>query len=365
MTKKVLLGMSGGVDSSVSAVLLREQGYEVIGGFMKNWSDEAQEGERDDCGWRAERRDALRVASQLDIPFFTFDFEAEYREKVYAYMIREYQAGRTPNPDVLCNKYMKFDLFMRAADELGCAYVATGHYARIFRDTQGISHLLEGRDKNKDQSYFLCQLTQSQVSRALFPVGELEKPEVRAIARRHGLIVAEKKDSQGICFVGKVALRNFLGERIAEHEGNIVTTKGEILGKHRGYEFYTIGQREGLGVGGRSGGGGEPLYVVERRAETNEVVVAVGDNDPALFRCVLKIGSLTEVYEGALCAHEGAHISARIRYRQPLSSCVYRILSEDLLEVVFSEPQRAPAPGQFCALYNNDELLGSGTILAE
>ena len=203
---RVLLGMSGGVDSSVSAVLLLEQGYEVIGGFMKNWS----EGDDEDCGWKTERRDAMRVAAQLGIEFHTFDFEKEYREKVYEYMIAEYKAGRTPNPDVLCNKYMKFDLFLQKADELGCDYVATGHYARVARDADGAAHLLAGKDSNKDQSYFLCQLTQEQIRRALFPIGELLKPEVREIAKKHGLAVADKKDSQGICFVGKVQMREFM-----------------------------------------------------------------------------------------------------------------------------------------------------------
>ena len=228
---RVLLGMSGGVDSSVSAVLLLEQGYEVIGGFMKNWSSEGRvrgvgEEEGDDCGWKSERRDAMRVAAQLGIPFHTFDFEKEYRERVYEYMIAEYKAGRTPNPDVLCNKYMKFDLFLKAADELQCDFVATGHYARKTVDERGIAHLLAGVDANKDQSYFLCQLTQSQIARALFPIGHLQKSEVRDIARKHDLFVAEKKDSQGICFVGAVAMKDFLGARIAEHSGSIVTTDG-------------------------------------------------------------------------------------------------------------------------------------------
>jgi tRNA-uridine 2-sulfurtransferase len=355
--KKVLLGMSGGVDSSVSAVLLLEQGYEVIGGFMKNWSD------GEDCGWKAERRDAMRVAAQLGIPFHTFDFEKEYREKVYEYMIAEYKAGRTPNPDVLCNKYMKFDVFLRAADELECDFVATGHYARVMRDADGTTHLLAGVDKNKDQSYFLCQLTQEQILRALFPIGHLEKSEVREIARKNNLSVAEKKDSQGICFVGKVAMADFLGERIAEHSGNIVTTNGKILGQHKGFEFYTIGQREGLGVGGREGNS-LPLYVVERRPETNEVVVAVGDDDPALYRTTLFATDITETYLNALQKVIGKGILARIRYRQPLATCtIVAFPSAQELEVQFDVPQRAVAPGQFVAFYEDEELLGSGVIL--
>lgn len=351
MTKKprVLLGMSGGVDSSVSAVLLLEQGYEVIGGFMKNWSDGVDD---DECSWRSERRDAMRVAAQLGIEFHTFDFEEEYRKKIYEYVIAEYKAGRTPNPDVLCNKYMKFDLFMQEADKLGCEFVATGHYARATRDEHGLTHLLAGIDKNKDQSYFLCQLTQSQLKRVLFPIGELEKSAVRDIARKHNLAVADKKDSQGICFVGKVDMQDFLEARIQPHEGNIVTTTGEVIGQHRGFEFYTIGQRGGLGVGG-----GTPYYVVERRPDTNEVVVAVGDEDPALYRSELQATNLTETMLGNFSKYQGQPILARIRYRQPLANCTF-----DGAKVVFDEPQRAVAPGQFIAFYVGEELIGSGVI---
>lgn len=355
---RVLLGMSGGVDSSVSAILLLEAGYEVIGGFMKNWSDGVDDTE---CSWKTERRDAMRVAAQLGIEFHTFDFEAEYRKLVYEYMIAEYKAGRTPNPDVLCNKYMKFDLFMREADRLGCEFVATGHYARVTRDGDGTTHLLAGVDANKDQSYFLCQLTQSQLSRVLFPIGDLEKSAVRELARKHKLVVAEKKDSQGICFVGKVDMQDFLEARIQPHEGNIVTTGGEIIGQHRGFEFYTIGQRGGLGIGG-----GTPYYVVERRPQTNEVIVAVGDEDSALFRSELVATHLTETLEGNLAKYAGQKIFARIRYRQPLALC--RVEPEasaerSTVKVVFEQPQRAVAPGQFIAFYVQDELIGSGIIM--
>jgi tRNA-specific 2-thiouridylase len=353
---KVLLGMSGGVDSSVSAVLLQEQGYDVIGGFMKNWSDGD---DHQECGWRTERRDALRVASQLNIPFYTFDFEKEYRRLVYEYMINEYRRGRTPNPDVLCNKYMKFDLFLRMADTLGCDMIATGHYARAQRDDKGVLHLLAGRDPNKDQSYFLCQLQQSQLVRALFPVGDLLKSEVREIATQHNLPVADKKDSQGICFVGKVDMEDFLAARIPPHTGNIVDTEGNILGTHHGFEFYTIGQRDGLGVGGSK----VPLYVVERRAETNEVVVARGDDHPALYRAEVTVRDVTETIPSNLLSHLTGRITARIRYRQPLSECTIKSLHPDgSLHVVFDAPQRAVAPGQFIAFYVEDELIGSGVI---
>lgn len=346
---RVLLGMSGGVDSSVSAVLLLEQGYEVIGGFMKNWSD-GDDGE--ECSWRTERRDAMRVASQLGIEFHTFDFEAEYRQKVYEYMIAEYKAGRTPNPDVLCNKYMKFDLFMKEADRLGCDFVATGHYAQALRDADGTTHLMAGVDNNKDQSYFLCQLTQDQLKRVLFPIGALTKPQVREIAHAHDLFVADKKDSQGICFVGKVEMKDFLAARIQPHEGNIVTTAGEVIGQHGGFEFYTIGQREGLGIGG-----GTPFYVVERRPETNEVVVAMGDEDPALYKNELRVTQVTETVPGNFERLAGKKLQARIRYRQPLAECV---INDD--RVLFDHPQRAVAPGQFIAFYVDEELIGSGVI---
>ncbi len=373
---RVLLGMSGGVDSSVSAVLLLEQGYEVIGGFMKNWSDSKGGGNlSEECSWRTERRDAMRVAAQLGIEFHTFDFETEYRKLVYEYMIDEYRAGRTPNPDVLCNKYMKFDLFMREADKLGCEFIATGHYARVVRDTKahptlnegegsskrGSVQLLAGVDHNKDQSYFLCQLTQAQLKRVLFPIGELEKTEVRELARKHELVVADKKDSQGICFVGKVDMQAFLEARIQPHAGNIVTTAGEIIGQHRGFEFYTIGQRGGLGVGG-----GTPYYVVERRPETNEVVVAVGDEDPALYKSELQAINLTETIEGNFVKYQSQPIQARIRYRQPLASCELSLdanSQQSTANVRFTEPQRAVAPGQFIAFYVDDELIGSGVIV--
>lgn len=362
MSPKVLLGMSGGVDSSVSAVLLLEQGYEVIGGFMKNWST-TDDGE--ECEWRRERRDAMRVAGQLGLKFYTFDFEEQYRSKVYEYMITEYKAGRTPNPDVLCNKYMKFDLFLKEAEKLGCDFIATGHYARKAVTPppyQGggkgeVSHLLTGLDDAKDQSYFLCQLNQEQLKRSLFPIGHLEKSKVREIARQHDLFVADKKDSQGICFVGQVDMQQFLEARIPPHEGNIVTTDGRVLGRHRGFEFYTIGQRGGLGVGG-----GAPLYVVDRKPDTNEVVVAQGPDDPALFRSELVATNLTETIPGNLDRAIGKEIHARIRYRQPLAQCTIERIDSESIHVRFDVPQRAIAPGQFVAFYVGEELVGSGVI---
>lgn len=352
--QKVLIGMSGGVDSSVSALLLLEQGYEVVGAFMKNWSD-GDDGV--ECSWRSERRDALRVAAQIGIDLHTFDFEEEYRTHVYEYMLREYEAGRTPNPDVLCNKYMKFGFLMREAEKLGCDFVATGHYARTRRDADGTVHLLAGVDRNKDQSYFLCQLGQDQLKKALFPIGDLEKSEVREIARKAGLVTAEKKDSQGICFVGKVELHEFLRERLPEREGNIVTVDGKIIGTHRGHMYYTIGQRTGLGIGG-----GTPYFVVERKAETNELIVAPADHDESLYRTELTAVEITQTVAGGLESMVQKPIQARIRYRQELQECVIEKLEDGHATVTFTNPQRAVAPGQFIAFYNDDELLGSGVI---
>ena len=366
--RKVLVGMSGGVDSSVAAALLLQQGYEVIGAFMKNWSDG---GEDSECSWRSERRDAMRVAAQLGIPLLTFDFEKEYREEVYEYMIDEYKSGRTPNPDVLCNKYMKFGYLWREAEKLGCEFIATGHYARIERDAslplpegelegvgeKGQVHLLAGVDKNKDQSYFLCQLSQDQLQHILLPLGELTKPEVRNIAQKNNLHVAEKKDSQGICFVGKVKMQDFLKERIPEQTGNIITTSGEVIGQHRGHAYYTIGQRTGLGIGG-----GMPYFIVERRPKTNEIVVALGEDDPALFSSELQAAELVETISENLQRFIGKQIKARIRYRQPLQDCTITAIEDSVAHVKFDEPQRAVAPGQFIVWYDGEELIGSGII---
>jgi tRNA-uridine 2-sulfurtransferase len=352
MSKKVLVGMSGGVDSSVSAALLLEQGYEVVGAFMKNWSDGEK---KEECSWRTERRDAMRVAAQLGIELLTFDFEDEYRQHVYNYMIDEYKAGRTPNPDVLCNKYMKFGFLLREAEKLNCDYIATGHYARTKVDDDGTTHLLAGKDQNKDQSYFLCRLNQEQLKKTLFPIGELEKTAVREKAHALNLVVADKKDSQGICFVGKVKMQDFLAERIPEQSGNIVTLEGEVLGQHKGYAYYTIGQRQGLGIGG-----GTPYFVIERRPESNEVVVALGDDHPELQSAGLDAIDLTLTTSEPLISDR--NYMARIRYRQPLQGCKITSITDGRLSVVFDAPQQAVAPGQFIAFYDGDELLGSAVI---
>ncbi|MBT6254344.1 tRNA 2-thiouridine(34) synthase MnmA, partial [Candidatus Uhrbacteria bacterium] len=329
---KILCAMSGGVDSSVAAALLLEQGYDVVGAFMKNWSG---------CDWEADKRDAMRVAASLGIELHVYDFEKEYRERVYEYMIAEYDAGRTPNPDVMCNSEVKFDLLMKVADELGCEKMATGHYARV-EIVDGQARLLKGVDGNKDQSYFLCRLGQGELMRSMFPVGELEKPEVRKIAEKYDLVTADKKDSQGLCFIGQVDLSTFLKERIKPVKGNIVSTAGEIVGEHEGVQYYTIGQRHGLGVGG-----GPPWYVVDRKLEANELVVG-HDDDPALFSNKLEA---TDLHWVSGAEHKlPAKFAAHIRYRQDDQMCKL----SDGGYVKFESKQRAIAPGQFIVFYNGD-----------
>ncbi len=357
LKRKVLVGMSGGVDSSVSAALLLEQGYEVIGGFMKNWSGSvdgpsesltSQVGlEHEECGWRAERRDAMRVAAKLGIPFFTFDFEKEYRAAVVEDLFLKTEAGRTPNPDVLCNRAIKFDLFVKEADHLGCDWIATGHYARI-KD----GRLLCGTDSQKDQSYFLWAIPRSVLSRVIFPVGGMQKAQVRQKARALGLSVADKKDSTGICFVGEVQMRSFLQGRLPKRPGAIVTTDGKVVGSHEGVIFYTIGQRHGLEIGG-----GSPYYVVEKRVETNELVVS-SNFHPALFHSELTATQLNWFRVPQI----GTSYQGRIRYRQPLQSCKVVSIDDERIQIHFDEPQRAVTPGQSVVLYDLSEMLGGGII---
>lgn len=351
--KKVLVGMSGGVDSSVAAALLLEQGYEVIGAFMKNWTETKCDGETKECGWRQERRDAVRVAALLGIPFVTFDFEKEYRDRVVENLFLEYAAGRTPNPDVLCNKYVKFDLFVKEADKLGCEFVATGHYARIEDD-----RILAGTDPNKDQSYFLWAIPKDVLPRVLFPVGRMLKPDVREKARALGLPTAEKKDSTGICFVGEVDIRAFLKERIPEDPGDIVTTTGEVVGTHEGVAFYTIGQRHGLNVGG-----GTPYYVVNKKPETKQIIVS-SNFHPRLFEKTVVAFQANWFRRPSV----GDKIAARVRYRQPLQSCTVTTVSppfqggDEGVVTEFNEPVRAVTPGQSIVFYNGEEMLGGAVI---
>ena len=356
--KKVLVGMSGGVDSSVSAALLIEQGYEVVGAFMKNWSGDAytkcdREGcnQEEECDWRDERRDAMRVAAKLGIPFVTFDFEKEYRRDVIDYMFREFESGRTPNPDVMCNKFVKFDLFVKEADKLGCDFVATGHYARIDRKDER-AKVLMGADENKDQSYFLWAIPPKVLDRVLFPIGEMDKPDVRKKAEELDLLVHDKKDSVGICFVGEVDIQQFLRERIPEDPGEIVTTEGKVVGKHPGVNFFTIGQRKGLGVAGG------PYYVVDKDSEKKQLIVS-SQFHPKLYKKELKAIQLNWFHQPETVPHK---CLARVRYRQKPEVCTIEKIDKESIVVSFKKEQRAITPGQSIVLYDDEEMIGGGII---
>ncbi len=360
---KILTALSGGVDSAVAAELLVSQGYDVTAAYMINYDGQNKFGES--C-WVPEYQDAVRVAASIGIPILKFDFTKEYQAKVLEYMFSEYEAGRTPNPDVLCNKYIKFGFWLDKARELGFEYLATGHYARTAVSDVGIVHLIQAKDENKDQTYFLHQLTQQQLSHALFPVGEYTKPEVRELAKKFNLPVAEKEESMGICFVGEVPMKEFLQTRIKPTPGKIVTSSGEVLGVHEGLAFYTIGQRS-FGVTGTKslavkGQDTKPLYVVGKNFATNELVVGF-DTDPLLYK---KEISLTQIHwiSGQPPTFP-LECEVRLRHRQPLQKAV---LQEDTSStavaqtLVFNEPQRAPTPGQFAVFYKDGECLGGGVI---
>jgi tRNA-specific 2-thiouridylase len=388
--KRVVVGLSGGVDSSVAAYLLKEQGYEVIGMFMKNWHDDSVT-LSNECPWLDDSNDAMIVAQHLDIPFQAIDLSVEYKARIVDYMFGEYQRGRTPNPDVLCNREIKFDIFLNAAMKLGADFVATGHYARkaeITKDGKTIYQLLSGKDNNKDQSYFLCQLTQKQLAKSLFPIGEIVKPEVRAIAKKIGLVTAEKKDSQGLCFVGKVHLPDFLQQRLVPRKGKVIEvpetipaffTKGndsdlalstapyvyspEVgneIGEHNGAHYYTIGQRKGLNIGGYA----KPLFVIGTDTDKNIIYMGMGEDHPGLYRKGLFIPSADEHWireDLKLQVGESRDYKARIRYRQPLSPCtLYK--KEEGLYIIFDKPMKSITPGQFAAWYDEEELIGSGVI---
>jgi len=393
--KRVIVGLSGGVDSIVAAYLLKEQGYEVIGLFMKNWHDDSVT-ISNECPWLDDSNDAMLVADKLGIPFQTVDLSEQYKERIVDYMFHEYEKGRTPNPDVLCNREIKFDVFMKIALDLGADYVATGHYCRkhtIEKDGKQIHQLLAGADANKDQSYFLCQLSQEQLAKALFPIGELQKPEVREIAAQQGLITAEKKDSQGLCFIGKVRLPEFLQQQLKPKEGIIVEVSddfqaynqelpkfqskteelqylskkisykkqdGKVVGKHQGAHYFTKGQRKGLAVGGTV----EPLFVIDTNVEDNIIYTGQGKQHPGLFKKVLFVSNdeLHWVREDLkLQIDETMDVMARIRYRQPLQKATLHQVDSGMY-VEFQEPQSAITEGQFVAWYLNDELVGSGVI---
>ena len=393
--KRVIVGLSGGVDSSVTAYLLKEQGYEVIGLFMKNWHDDSVT-ISNECPWLEDSNDALLVAEKLGIPFQVVDLSEQYKERIVDYMFGEYEKGRTPNPDILCNREIKFDVFMDIALNLGADFVATGHYCRKGEeiiDGKSIYKLLAGKDSNKDQSYFLCQLSQNQLSKALFPIGELTKPDVREIAKKADLITAEKKDSQGLCFIGKVRLPEFLQQKLQSKEGEIVqvpnsadlyqreqpnfnskaeeldffATKfqynkqdGKVVGKHLGAHYFTKGQRKGLAVGGTK----EPLFVIETDVRENVIYAGEGKHHKGLFRSVLFVSNEEEHWireDIKLKIHESLDVEARIRYRQPLEKAILHKVENGIF-VEFQNPQSAIQEGQFVAWYKNEELLGSGVI---
>ena len=393
--KKVIIGLSGGVDSSVSALLLKQQGYEVIGLFMKNWHDETVT-ISDDCPWLDDSNDAMLIAEKLEIPFQTVDLSEQYHSRIIDYMFNEYENGRTPNPDVLCNREIKFDIFLKIALNLGADYIATGHYCqvnKINKDNKEIYRLIAGADEKKDQSYFLCQLNQKQLSKAIFPIGHLTKSDVRDIAKKNDLITADKKDSQGLCFVGKVKLPDFLKQRLTPKKGKVIkidsesvkqeidlnevkskekelellsspfsfsSDDGEEIGEHHGAYYYTVGQRKGLNIGGFS----EPLFVLETDVSKNIIYVGMGESHPALYKKALFVKS-NEIHwireDLKINENETMNAEFRIRYRQPLQSgTIYRFKKG--LYILFDKPISSVTSGQFVSWYIDDELIGSGTI---
>ena len=392
MKKRVIVGLSGGVDSSVAAYLLKKEGYEVIGLFMKNWHDESVT-LSNECPWLEDSNDAMLVAEKIGIPFQTIDLSKEYKKRIVDYMFDEYSKGRTPNPDILCNREIKFDVFLKIALSLGAELIATGHYCQkeSFQTKSGekIYQLIQGKDNNKDQSYFLCQLNQKQLEKIIFPIGHLNKSEVRSIASKQKLTTAKKKDSQGLCFIGKVSLPEFLQQKLKPKRGKIIkisnrhsnfkmskikkealvekakkykynANDGEFIGEHNGAHFFTIGQRKGLSLGGFK----EPLFVIDTDIRENIIYVGEGKSHPGLYRKALKV-SKNEIHwirnDLQLSTGEKLEISARIRYRQSLQKAILYQTENDML-VSFENPQSAITSGQFVAWYHKKELLGSGVI---
>ena len=393
--KKVIVGLSGGVDSSVSALLLKEQGYEVIGLFMKNWHDESLT-VSNDCPWLEDSNDAMLVANKLNIPFQTIDLSKEYQSRIINYMFNEYKMGKTPNPDILCNREIKFDIFLKLALNLGADYVATGHYCQVQsfdKNNKTIYRLLSGDDHLKDQSYFLCQLTQKQLSKAIFPIGKLTKKEVREIAKKNDLITAEKKDSQGLCFVGKVKLPEFLKQKLTPKKGKVIKVDnnfiisnkeesdfesyksyleslctpqnfsendGKYIGDHNGAFFYTVGQRKGLDIGGFK----DPLFVIMKDIDKNILYVGMGSEHPALFKKALFI-SKKDIHwvrnDLTIQPNQSMEVYFRVRYRQPLEKGKIFMYSNGLF-ILFDRPISSIASGQFASWYIENELIGSGVI---
>lgn len=350
--KTVFVAMSGGVDSSVAAALLKDQGYNLVGIYMKNWSGE-DFGIDFVCPWEEEQKMVENVCKILDIPFKSFNFEKEYRAKVVEYFFREYEAGRTPNPDVMCNKEIKFGIFLERAQKEGADMIATGHYARVTEDSKGKFHLLKGIDSNKDQSYFLYNVTQEELSKTLFPIGHLEKSEVRKLAKKYNLPNAEKKDSQGICFIGDIDVQQFLRTRLKKKKGKIIDIDSKkIVGKHDGVAFYTVGQREGLNIGGTK----EPYYVTSKDFKKNELYVGMSRNNPALFKKELELGEINWINKPA-----EKHVEVAVRYRQKPQPA--KIQLDKMVKIQFDASQRAVTEGQSAVVYKGEECLGGGIII--
>jgi tRNA-specific 2-thiouridylase len=353
---RIVVGLSGGVDSSVAALLLVERGHEVHGVFMKNWDESFDAGY---CAAAEDLDDARAVCQTLGIPLHQANFTAEYQDRVFRYFLEEYRRGRTPNPDILCNTEIKFRAFLDHARQLGADFIATGHYVRR-EERNGRQHLLKGRDSGKDQSYFLHGLDQAQLASALFPVGDLLKSRVRELAAAAGLVTHAKKDSTGICFIGERRFREFLNRYLPARPGPIQTVDGQLVGEHDGLMFHTIGQRQGLGIGGRRDGSGEPWYVAGKDLESNTLIVVQGRDHPALFHRRLRAAQPHWITGEPPVAPLSCQ--AKIRYRQPDQACVLEALNEHDIEVRFAEPQRAITPGQSVVFYLDDDCLGGGVI---
>lgn len=355
---RVVVGMSGGVDSSVSALLLKEQGYDVVGVFMKNWDDTDDSGV---CTATEDFEDVKRVADKIGIPYYSINFEKEYWNKVFEYFLSEYKRGRTPNPDIMCNKEIKFKSFLDFAMKLDADYIAMGHYAKTVTDKNGVVHMMRPKDGNKDQTYFLSQVTQEQLKKAIFPLADLSKPQVRMIAEQAGLATAKKKDSTGICFIGERNFKNFLSEFLPAMGGNIVTSDGRIVGKHSGLMYYTIGQRSGLGLGGNQSSCA-PWFVVGKNLQKNELIVEQGYDSDLLYASSLDASEVS-FFTGLPSNDTTIHCTAKFRYRQPdVAVTVNYNKDNNTVNVEFDELARAVTPGQAIVFYDGEECLGGAII---
>ncbi len=355
MAKRVVIGMSGGVDSSVAAYLLKEQGYDVQCIFMKNWEDEDDEFY---CSTEEDYSDAVQVCDLLDIPLHSVNFSKEYRENVFKYFLTEYKSGRTPNPDVLCNKEIKFKFFLDYALNLGAEAIATGHYARVIKSADGYQ-LFKGIDKNKDQSYFLYLLGQKELSKTIFTVGGMTKPEVRELAKKMKMPNSNKKDSTGICFIGERDFKTFLQQYLPARPGDIITAEEELVGQHDGLMYYTLGQRKGIGVGGGYGATEEPWYVVKKDLANNNLMIGQGHDHPGLYSKNIKAGQLHWITSAPSVHFE---CTAKIRYRQKDQACTIASIKNEIANIIFTEKQFAPTPGQSVVFYNREQCLGGGII---